>query len=167
YGVKHRPVRLPNREPRAEAAWAKAVAEAKRAGNPILDPEADWIDYEALGVSGPEELDKCLISALRRVDMENEVYHLGLVGTIDPEREPELARRVLDARASLLRRLADSDLGRLVEPFDPDAYNNNATLAENLLFGTPVGPAFDLERLPENPYMVQVIKETGIGPDLL
>jgi putative ABC transport system ATP-binding protein len=167
YGLKHRPVRPPQRDPHAEAARAKAVAEAKRAGNPILDAEADWIDYEALGVSGPDEIDKCLITALRRVDMEDEVYHLGLVGTIDPERDPELARRVLEARATLLRRLADSDLGRLVEPFDPNGYNNNATLAENLLFGTPVGPTFDPERLPENPYMAQVIKETGIGPDLL
>jgi putative ABC transport system ATP-binding protein len=167
YGLKHRPVRPPQRDPHAEAARAKAVAEAKRAGNPILDAEADWIDYEALGVSGPDEIDKCLITALRRVDMEDEVYHLGLVGTIDPERDPELARRVLEARATLLRRLADSDLGRLVEPFDPNGYNNNATLAENLLFGTPVGPTCDPERLPENPYMAQVIKETGIGPDLL
>ena len=167
YGLKHRPVRLQRREPHAEAAHAKAIAEAKRAGNPVLDPEADWIDYEALGVSGPEEIDQCLITALRRVDMEDKVYHLGLVGTIDPEREPDLARRVLEARATLLRRLADSDLDRLVEPFNPNGYNNNATLAENLLFGTPVGPAFDPERLPENPYMAMVIKETGIGPDLL
>lgn len=167
YGVKHRPVRPRERDPRAEAERAKAVAEAKRAGNPVLDIEADWIDYEALGVSGPEELDKCLIAALRRADMEDEVYHLGLAGTIDPEREPDLARRVLEARATLLRRLAESDLGRLVEPFHPDRYNNNASLAENLLFGTPVGATFDPERLPENPYMAAVIRATGIGSDLL
>ena len=93
--------------------------------------------------------------------MEDEVYHLGLVGTIDPEREPDLARRVLEARSSLMRRLADSDLGRLVESFHPDRYNNNASLAENLLFGTPVGPTFDPERLPENPYMAEVIREAA------
>ena len=167
YGVKHRPVRPRERDAQTEAAWAKAVAEARRAGNPDLDPQADWIDYAALGVEGPEGVDKCLIAALRRVDMEDEVYHLGLVGTIDPEREPDLARRVLEARASLMRRLADSDLGRLVEPFHPDRYNNNASLAENLLFGTPVGPTFDPDRLPENPYMAEIIREAGIGEDLL
>jgi putative ABC transport system ATP-binding protein len=167
YGVKHRPVRPPERDAQSEAAWAKAVAEARRAGNPVLDPLADWIDYAALGVDGPESLDKSLIAALRCVDMEDEVYHLGLVGTIHPEREPDLARRVLEARSTLMRRLADSDLGRLVEPFHPDRYNNNASLAENLLFGTPVGPTFDPERLPENPYMAEVIRQAGIGEDLL
>ena len=167
YGVKHRPVQSRQRDARAEAAYVKAIAEARRAGNPEFDPEADWIDYAALGISGPEELDKSLIGALRRVDMEDEVYHLGLVGAIDPEREPELARRVLEARALLLKRLAESDLGRLVEPFHPDRYNNNASLAENLLFGTPVGPTFDPDRLPENPYMAEVIRATNIGPDLM
>jgi putative ABC transport system ATP-binding protein len=167
YGVKHRPVRARPLDAQAEAARAKAIAEARRAGNPELDPEDDWIDYEALGIAGPEELDKCLIAALRRVDMEDEVYHLGLVGAIDPEREPDLARRVLEARATLLRRLAESDLGRLVEPFHPDRYNNNASLAENLLFGTPVGPTFDPDRLPENRYMAEVIRATGIGDDLM
>jgi putative ABC transport system ATP-binding protein len=167
YGVKHKPVQTRPRDARAEAVHAKAIAEARRAGNPDFDPEADWIDYAALGIPGPDELDKCLIGALRRVDMEDEVYHLGLVGAVDPEREPELARRVLDARALLLRRLAESDLGRLVEPFHPERYNNNASLAENLLFGTPVGPTFDPDRLPENRYMAEVIRATGIGPDLM
>ncbi|HXV24676.1 MAG TPA: ABC transporter ATP-binding protein/permease [Alphaproteobacteria bacterium] len=167
YGVKHRPLRSRPRDPRAEAARAKAIAEARRAGNPDFDPEADWISYEELGISGPEEIDKCLIAALRRVDMEEEVYHFGLVGTINPEREPDLARRVLEARAMLLKQLAQSDLGRLVEPFDPNRYNQNASLAENLLFGTPVGPAFEPDRLPENPYMAEVIRAAGIGPDLM
>jgi putative ABC transport system ATP-binding protein len=167
YGVKHRPFRLRTLDAQAEAARARAIAEARRAGNPEFDPEDDWIDYEAIGVSGPEELDKSLIAALRRVDMEDEVYHLGLVGAIDPEREPDLARRVLEARATLMRRLAESDLGRLVEPFHPERYNNNASLAENLLFGTPVGATFEPDRLPENPYMAEVIRATAIGQDLM
>jgi putative ABC transport system ATP-binding protein len=167
YGVKHRPVKARPLDAQGEASRARAIAEARRAGNPELDPEDDWIDYEALGIAGPEELDKCLIAALRRVDMEDEVYHLGLVGAIDPEREPDLARRVLEARATLLRRLAESDLGRLVEPFHPERYNNNASLAENLLFGTPVGPTFEPDRLSDNPYMAEVIRATGIGPDLM
>ena len=50
------------------------------------------------------------------------------------------------------QRLAeDAGLSRLVEPFDPDRYNTNATLAENLLFGSPVGPVFDPERSRSRP----------------
>ena len=33
--------------------------------------------------------------------------------------------------------MSDAQLGPLVERFDPDRYNANATVAENLMFGTP------------------------------
>jgi ABC-type thiamine transport system ATPase subunit len=55
----------------------------------------------------------------------------------------------------------------LVEPFDPARYNTNASLAENLLFGTPVGPAFDINGLAANTYVLHVLDKTGLTEDLL
>jgi putative ABC transport system ATP-binding protein len=49
-----------------------------------------------------------------------------------------------------------------VERWDPAHYNRNATLAENLLFGTPIGRAFDVENLAANAYVRQVLRETGL-----
>ncbi|MBM3542580.1 MAG: ATP-binding cassette domain-containing protein, partial [Alphaproteobacteria bacterium] len=46
-------------------------------------------------------------------------------------------------------------------------YNTNATVAENLMFGTPVGGAFDLERLAESPYVTRVLDTVGLTQDLL
>ena len=42
-------------------------------------------------------------------------------------------------RAALRTRLADPALAALFEPFDVDRYNKNMSVAENLMFGAPVG----------------------------
>jgi ABC-type dipeptide/oligopeptide/nickel transport system ATPase subunit len=65
------------------------------------------------------------------------------------------------------RRLEDPRLGRLVEVFDPERYNQNATLAENLLFGTPIGETFDVDRLAAQPYMRRVLDQAGLTDALL
>ena len=41
-----------------EAFWR----EAERAGNPPLDPNADWIDYELAGATGPADLLPCIVA---------------------------------------------------------------------------------------------------------
>jgi energy-coupling factor transporter ATP-binding protein EcfA2 len=54
----------------------------------------------------------------------------------------------------------------LVEPFDPERYNTNASLAENLLFGSPVGPTFDPEQIADQPYVGETLERTGLLQDL-
>ena len=61
---------------------------------------------------------------------------------------------------------ASADLSRLIEPFDPERYNNNATLAENLLFGSPVGDLFDPERIADQPYVQETLRATGLLDEL-
>jgi ABC-type branched-subunit amino acid transport system ATPase component len=65
------------------------------------------------------------------------------------------------------KHLSESGVQSLVERFDPERYIRNATLAENLLFGTPVGPTFDIGNLASNPYVRKVLAETGLAADLL
>ena len=55
----------------------------------------------------------------------------------------------------------------LVEQFDVSRYNRNATMAENLLFGTPVGKVFNSENLAMHPYVREVLDKTGLTDDLL
>jgi hypothetical protein len=92
---------------------------------------------------------------------------MGLLGTIDPALERTLAEGILTARKTLREQFEGSKEARLVEPFDAAAYNNNATLGENLLFGTPVGEAFDMERLALNPYVLEVLEKSGLIEDML
>jgi hypothetical protein len=91
---------------------------------------------------------------------------MGLRGTIDPDRHPELAASMLDARRTMGERLQDPRLGRLVETFDPERYNTNATLAENLLFGSPIDETFEMEHLAAHPYVQRIIEQAGLTTTL-
>jgi putative ABC transport system ATP-binding protein len=101
------------------------------------------------------------------VKLDQDVYQLGLRCTIDPAAHPELAERVLAARRAMHERLRAPELARLVEVFDRGRYNTNATVAENLMFGTPVGDGFDMDRLAEHPYVHATLERAGLTEDLI
>ncbi|MCG8512131.1 MAG: ATP-binding cassette domain-containing protein [Rhodospirillales bacterium] len=168
YGLKHRPLAPADYDEDGRKVRSRYVSEAQAAGNTDSDLNADWIDYASADVAGPEELADRTLEVLRIVELRDSVYRLGLNGTIDPNARPDLAGRVLEAREVLRDRLQqDASLSKLVEPFDQNKYNVNMSVAENLLFGTPIGDAFDLERLGENEYVLSVSEKTGLTDDLL
>ncbi len=171
YGLKHRPVR--------EASYAGEFArereielrEAERTGNSTLDINAEWVDYAAAGVAGPQEMDARIVELLDVVDLEETMFELGLRSPASTEREPRsferVAERVLHARERMRERLASLNIADWVERFDAERFNRNATLAENLLFGTPVGRTFDVDNLAANAYVRRVLRETGLYELLL
>ena len=152
------------------AAKAERDMEIENAVLSGLEPDdffADWVDYAAAGASSSEDLEARGVEILRAVGMEHDIYRMGLLGTIDPAKHPELAEGILRARRTLRERLEGSKDAALVEPFDKALYNDNATLGENLLFGTPVGKAFDMERLALNPYVLGILEKAGLIEDIL
>jgi putative ABC transport system ATP-binding protein len=167
FGLKHRPLRPPPLEGPALEQRQRELAEAERAGNLALDVEADWLDYAAAGLDGPEAISQAAVRALTMVCLAWDVYQMGLRGTIDPETQPELAEQLLAARGAMRERLREPRLGRLVEAFDALRYNTNASLAENLLFGTPIGEEFDLENLAANAYVQRIVTEAGLADTLV
>ncbi|HKD36333.1 MAG TPA: ATP-binding cassette domain-containing protein, partial [Pirellulales bacterium] len=165
--LKYRPLRAPqDATPHATKREAR-LRETRRAGNIEFDIEADWIDYEAAGVAGPDELAARMIEILRMVDLDQDVYLLGLRSQIESHAAPAVRNNLLEARRLLHERLATDGLTHLVEPFDAERYNSNASVAENLLFGTPVGPAFDKDNLASNTYVQRILDKTGLTQDLL
>ena len=102
------------------------------------------------------------------VELEESIFELGLRSSLDGEKHAVLADNILRARVEMRKRLAAPGMQGLVEQFDAQRYNRNATLAENLLFGTPIGKAvFDIENLAGNEYVRRVLQETGLTEDLL
>ncbi|MBT7612349.1 MAG: ABC transporter ATP-binding protein [Rhodospirillaceae bacterium] len=142
-------------------------AESVKTANSPDDVGADWVDLAQAGAEGVGGLIAAVRNALSIADMEEDVYQLGLRGRLDPETRPQAAEHLLEARSMLEKRLAEDSYKGLVEPFERTAYNSNATVGENLLFGTPVGDAFDLERLPENEYVMKVLGEIDLIEDFL
>ncbi|HTZ36405.1 MAG TPA: ATP-binding cassette domain-containing protein [Stellaceae bacterium] len=166
-GLRHRPVLPAQLGEEAARQRVKELVEARRAGNIDFDVDADWIDYESAGVADAQGLSARIAEVLAELGFEDEVYTLGLRGRVDPEANPELAERLLEARRALSDRLAREGITELVETYDLERYNSNATVAENLLFGTPIGPVFEFEALAANHYVRQVLDKVGLTDDLV
>jgi putative ABC transport system ATP-binding protein len=167
FGLRHVPLRPAEYEPDIGKRRARQLSEAMRAGNIDFDIHADWVDYASAGVAGREALSHRITEVLARLGCENDVYSLGLRWRLDPEAEPEVARRLLEARKALAARLAEDGISHLVETYDAERFNRNASVAENLLFGTPIGPTFDFEALADNNYVLQVLAKVGLVEDLV
>jgi ABC-type multidrug transport system fused ATPase/permease subunit len=176
YGLKHRPHEEEDTPALAEGAEEEShgtsarrnwLAEAGRAGNSAHDILSDWVDYKAAGVDGSNGVAAAALKAIEIADMAEDVYQYGMRGSLDPAVNGEAAERILKARTALMARLHEPAYADLVEPFDRATYNMNATLAENLIFGNPVGDAFDIEKLAENSYVLAVLKKADLIDDLL
>jgi len=167
FGLRHVPVRPAEYEPDVAKRRARQLTEAIRSGNIDFDIHADWIDYASAGVADRQALSRRITEVLARLECESDVYGLGLRWRLDSEAEPEAARRLLGARRALARRLAEDGTSHLVETYDAERFNRNASVAENLLFGTPIGPAFDFEALADNNYVLQVLDKVGLVEDLV
>jgi putative ABC transport system ATP-binding protein len=166
YGLKHAPMSEPTYDGK-EALWRKwEVAEARKAGNPAFDMRGEWVDYRRAGVDGPGDLFEALLPVLDTVMLANDVFEIGLRTAISPERHPDIPPRIVEARSVLRRRMADQDMAGLVIPFLDGVYNPEATVAENLLFGTATGPAFADQSLARNPYVRRILAETGLDQRL-
>ena len=166
-GLRHRPSRVPDDGSAGRQSHAREIEEARKSGNIDYDIAADWIDYPQAGVANQAELELRVVEVLRLVDLEEDVHLFGLRGRLDPDRQPDAARRVLEARRVLAERLEGSGLANLVERFDPDRYNTNSPVSVNLLFGTPIGPSFEGDGLARNAYVQKVLDEIGLTHDLL
>jgi ABC-type multidrug transport system fused ATPase/permease subunit len=167
YVLKHRPVRPAEYDATEAAVARRALAEAAIAGNAVDDIRAGWIDHEALGLKDDGDLKRATLKALAMADMVEDVYQLGLRVTIDVKRSPALVEQLMKAREGMRAGLAGQAGMQLVEPFDPAKFIMNATLAENLFFGTADPAAFDPENLGSNAYVLSVLDKTGLTGDFL
>ncbi len=166
-GLRHRPVLPPSYGEEVAKIRAKELIEARRAGNIDFDIDADWIDYDGAGAVDAQELLGRIAEVLAELGFEEDVYAFGLRGRVDPAANPELAARLLEARHALSQQLERDGITNLVETYDPERFNTNATVAENLLFGTPIGPVFEFDALADNKYVRQVLDKVGLTDDLV
>jgi len=168
FGLKHRPLHESAYEGEGKARRDLYISEAKLTGNSVDDMNANWLDYDLACVADSHSLDARALDVLAMVDLSEDVYQLGLRSAIDPLEFPDAADLVLAARRRFFEKIeGDPSLKNMIEAFEQDSYNTNATLAENLLFGTPVGAAFDLDRMAENPYVQKIIEEADLTETFL
>jgi len=161
YGLKHRQVRPTTYDGEAARAEETRRRDALASGNTTDDINASWIDVDVTGVDDPQAHG---LEVLRVVAMDEELFAFGLAsrGAVPAD----LEALALEARARLRDRVRSPDLAPLVELFDRDRYLENATIAENLLFGAPIDPAFAPDRLAANHEVRKLLDDLGLTAEL-
>ncbi|CAN7599430.1 ABC transporter transmembrane domain-containing protein [Rhizobium sp. LjRoot258] len=166
YGLKHAPLREPQYDGK-EALEAKWYAEeAVKAGNPTMDINSDWVDYQAAGATGPDDILTAIRPVLDAVLISQDILDLALRSTVNTSVHVALAEHIVDLRSALRQRMQETELGNIVVPFDFDAYNPQATVGENLLFGSMKRPMMNNRRLAAHPYFQALFRQTGLSNDL-
>ena len=163
YGLRHRPLRAPEREGEAKNEHARRLAEARATQNPDYDIEAEWEDLDAAGCEGADGLDARALELIEAMGLAADVFRMGLQSPIDPGRHPEFAERVLAVRRALADRVeGDGRLAAMVELWHIDRFNNSASVAENLLFAAPSDPAVGIDTLAGDADVLAALKETRL-----
>lgn len=155
--------RSPPEPPAATSAEARLDAlESRRSGNPVITVDVDWCDYAAAGVAGPGELDKAVLEALTIAGLESEIYKFGLLGKLSNEGDQDILKRIVDARHVVREHLAEQNLLQVIEPFDPDTFNRNASLGENLVFGVAASDRLSARGLASDRFFRSIIGAEGL-----
>ena len=166
YGLKHAPLTKIEYDGPSAAKNKWNINEARRAGNPELDLNSDWVDYVSAGVTGPDDLFKVVRPILDGVLISQDILDMALRSTVNIETHADLTDRIVELRQALRKRLKKEDLDDLVVPFKLDEYNPQATVGENLLFGSMRRPLMTNRKLAAHPYFRSVLRENDLYIDL-
>lgn len=164
---RNRPGATPGEQPLGRATAAQRLLEARKSGNSEFDPFADWMDPSRVSIAGEEDLSGHMQAVMRMAGLSGDIRDIGLASHLQPGALESMRPLIGRARTLLRDKLAAAGLETLVEPFDPARYNMQASIAENILFGMPVDPAFAPQALARNPIVKGVLQETGLRDPLL
>ncbi|HUF55400.1 MAG TPA: ABC transporter transmembrane domain-containing protein [Thermohalobaculum sp.] len=142
------------------------LQEAQRTGNLAADPEGDWIDYEAAGVDGAAALEERLVDVIGRVGLGHSTLARALETRLTPEEAERWTPALMQARSALNDGWPAEEREDLLERWEPERFNSNATLLENVLFGLPVSGGKDIAGYAELDSVRAVLGEVGARPVL-
>ena len=145
----------------------RMIMEALRSGNTPLPHDADWTDYAKAGISGPSDLDRAIRNVLQVLDLDRDVYELGLNGRLSVFGDRDAHERIIQAREAVASELRTIDLAGLVETFDPGRYNFNSSISENLLFGAIMSERLSNENLFHDPFAMAILRAEALVEPLL
>lgn len=126
------------------------------------DETLDWIDLKALGLADKRAFDRHVAAVLDLAGLSRQIQDLGLRGTVDPEHNPAFCDKIVEVRREFRDNAAGFGVAGIVEPFDPNRYNAQAAIGENLLFGTARVPGWELDALATNPVLLAILDRHGL-----
>ena len=123
---------------------------------------AEWIDFEDLGVDGKAGLDSHVARVLGVAGLTRQIQDLGLRGTVDPTKNREFSDKIVEVRREFRENAASLGVEGIVQSFHPDLYNSQATVGENLLFGTALDASWAPNELPRNPTILAILERNAL-----
>ncbi|MGX1098420.1 ABC transporter transmembrane domain-containing protein [Amorphus sp. MBR-141] len=165
YSLRHRPMAPAEID---DDEHKLRLTEARLTGNSRYDFDAHWEDLASADVADLKDLDQHILDLFDRTGLGNDLFRMGLKSNIDPEADPGLAERVLEARRTITERIrGDDELQDLVELWRADAFNASGTLAENVLFALPSDPGVSVDAIAQDDDVMAALKEAGVHDDLV
>ena len=140
----------------------RAGIEARRSGNSRDSMRADWLDPELAGLDSMQDVNDWWFE-LSRVLKTDEGIIRGMLGTLlDPNQNPDLARKLVDLRPAVYEALKERKLDGVVHRFDPEKFNPAIPLGGNLLFATPLRD-ISQQGLATEKAFIAMIAENGLA----
>ena len=162
YGLKHQP--LASDDEKSERRLV--VKEALAAGNSTQDIDAEWVDIKLAGAANDDEFTDIVHEVIECVELDDELLTLALRTAEDIEIPPQLAEQIVTLRGTLIAEINQIESGAIIEPLDATKYIHNLTVAENLLFGTPVDGQPVGDFLAGNAMVQDILMSSGLAQEL-
>ncbi|MEN8200494.1 MAG: ABC transporter ATP-binding protein, partial [Thermodesulfobacteriota bacterium] len=106
------------------------------------------------------------IAALQQSGLFIDVLRFGLNTILSDEQRTELENPLLRMRRNFQTTFGE-ELAEHVEFYREENYLYHSSIAENLIFGTPLDSTFDLKHLPENKLFLRFLDDSGLHGPLL
>ncbi|MBX9910570.1 MAG: cyclic nucleotide-binding domain-containing protein [Beijerinckiaceae bacterium] len=131
------------------------------------DPSAETLDLSLAGCDDAAGLTRRLISTLRTTGLDDLVFRFGLARRLSPAAAGPIARDIAAIRARIRHRLGALGAAGAIEPYEPQRYIRNGSIAENLLFGWPIDPTLTVDRLAGHAFVGDVLEQTRLAEPLI
>ncbi len=152
----------PHRDPVAKNEHhAFVLDEAEKAGNFIAEVSPAWVDRKRIGVNSDTEFEAWIVKVMRVAGLYDDILQFGIRRHLNASEPDEVREKLVEARNHFAGELAGSGLESLVELFDPDKYNQQLSIGENIVFGMAKDETFEIGNLLANEVFREILRETG------
>ena len=140
----------------------KEAIEALRTGNSVDSIEADWLDPGLANLSDADEIRGWWFHLVEAMGTDEVMFRRMLSSMMNPDAHPALAKRLVELREEVHRRLEERGLAELVNRLDPHEFNPSIPLGGNLMFAAP-RRQISQEDLVQHSGMVTLLTELGLA----
>jgi len=169
YGLRQRQRAVPSAAEIDEDEQRRR-AEAERTGNIAFNINEAWEDLSVVKVGSDAELDAVVVNLADDVGLGDDIYRMGLYAYLDSDDEDDAdtIARILEMRQSFAERIkTDPEVKDLVDLWDIEAYNTNASLAENAMFAAPRDHDMSIADIAADPAIKAFLEAANLSQTLI